>query len=45
MILEFEIREFCMRLLRGLLGLYKFGFFIFFENNGIYRWYNVVLKG
>lgn len=45
MIPESEIRELCMRLLRGLLGLLKLGSFISSENNGIHRRYNVVLKG
>ena len=45
MIPESEIRELCMRLLRGLLGLFKLGSFISSENNGIHRRYNVVLKG
>lgn len=46
MIPESEIRELCMRLLRGLfIGLFKLGSFISSENNGIHRRYNVVLKG
>lgn len=46
MIPESEIRELCMRLLRGKLYLFKLRFFFLSpENNGIHGRYDVVLKG